>query len=208
VLLDPGTYTYVSDPLWRNRFRGTGAHNTVRVDAADQATSAGPFRWENLPETEVIRWSDRPWALHALCRYREFCHHRQMMWVDGVLFVLDHFEGSGSHRLEQFWHPAKVIARLADSVFQLAGDAFLAFPEASSIRVEEGGEFGWYSPLPGLKQSHTLLCVEAEFPQALGAAFVFQQTANPPGPLQMRTQPDEVGMECGGRQALFNFPAR
>ena len=29
TLIDPGTYTYVGDPAWRNRFRGTAAHNTI-----------------------------------------------------------------------------------------------------------------------------------------------------------------------------------
>src|SRR3954454_3846430 len=30
VLIDPGTYTYVAEPAWRDLFRGSGAHSTVR----------------------------------------------------------------------------------------------------------------------------------------------------------------------------------
>jgi uncharacterized heparinase superfamily protein len=37
ILIDPGTFTYV-DMRWRNRFRGTAAHSTVRVDECDQAS--------------------------------------------------------------------------------------------------------------------------------------------------------------------------
>ena len=42
VLIDPGTFTYVADPAERNRFRGSAAHNTVRIDGRDQAVPAVP----------------------------------------------------------------------------------------------------------------------------------------------------------------------
>ncbi|MCX6632073.1 MAG: alginate lyase family protein, partial [Candidatus Solibacter sp.] len=47
ILIDPGTFTYVADPGERNRFRGSAAHNTVRIDGLNQAVPAGPFRWNN-----------------------------------------------------------------------------------------------------------------------------------------------------------------
>ena len=49
ILIDPGTYTYVADPLWRDRFRGTAAHNTLRIDGLDQAIPRGPFAWQSRP---------------------------------------------------------------------------------------------------------------------------------------------------------------
>src|SRR5260370_33757987 len=51
ILIDPGTYTYVADTAERNRFRGSSAHNTVRIDYRDQAVPAGPFRWTAKPAT-------------------------------------------------------------------------------------------------------------------------------------------------------------
>ena len=33
-LIDPGTYAYHTQERWRNYFRGTSAHNTVRIDGA------------------------------------------------------------------------------------------------------------------------------------------------------------------------------
>ena len=44
-LVDPGTYAYHSDPAWRNYFRGTAAHNTVRINGQDQSRAGGAFLW-------------------------------------------------------------------------------------------------------------------------------------------------------------------
>jgi Heparinase II/III-like protein/Heparinase II/III N-terminus len=44
-LIDPGTYCYYADNLWRSYFRSTAAHNTLRVDGEDQSLAAGYFLW-------------------------------------------------------------------------------------------------------------------------------------------------------------------
>src|SRR5262249_25347736 len=56
VLIDPGTYTYVGEPEWRDRFRGAGFHNTIRIDRLDQAEPQGPFRWTSKPVSEILVW--------------------------------------------------------------------------------------------------------------------------------------------------------
>ena len=45
VIVDVGTYTYHTEAEWRRYFIGTLAHNTVRIDETDQATSTGPTMW-------------------------------------------------------------------------------------------------------------------------------------------------------------------
>ena len=44
-LVDPGTYAYHTQGAWRSYFRGTAAHNTVRVDGRDQSQPGGNFMW-------------------------------------------------------------------------------------------------------------------------------------------------------------------
>ncbi|MEO8099706.1 MAG: alginate lyase family protein [Acidobacteriota bacterium] len=209
VLIDPGTYTYVADPVLRNNFRGTAAHNTVRVDRLDQATPAGPFRWNNLPETELLHWSEQPWRLHAVCRYRGVAHHREMVWSGGVLFVLDRLEGQGSHQLEQFWHPAGDIQQHSPAILELPAKVFLCLPlpqdrDTSSLHIEDGGDFGWYSSAPGSREGRPVIRVDlhSSLPCKIAAAFVFGPGIEP-APLTVNVAPDGVRLECGGRHADF-----
>jgi hypothetical protein len=108
-LVDSGTYSYL-DPEWRGRFRGSAAHNTIRVDGKDQAMQVGPFRWANRPEVRILDWSstEERDSLDAECRYSGFIHRRQFVFLKpDVLFVLDRVEGPpGEHLVEQFWHAA------------------------------------------------------------------------------------------------------
>jgi hypothetical protein len=110
ILIDPGTYTYLADAEWRNRFRGSAAHNTVRIDGRDQATPAGPFRWDGRPAVRIRKWAstaERDW-LDEECRYGGFVHRRRFLFLKpDLLLILDRVDGpSGEHLIEQFWHGA------------------------------------------------------------------------------------------------------
>lgn len=55
-LVDPGTDNYTAEPVWRNHFRSTAAHNSVCVDGQSQAVPAGPFSWHGRrPQVTVHR---------------------------------------------------------------------------------------------------------------------------------------------------------
>jgi len=53
--IDSGTYTYHTEPLWRNYFMGTLAHNTIRINKLNQATIAGPTLWLKHYHTKVLK---------------------------------------------------------------------------------------------------------------------------------------------------------
>ena len=57
-LVDPGTYAYHSAPEWRSYFRGTAAHNTIRVNQQDQSQIAGPFMWHKKANARINELSE------------------------------------------------------------------------------------------------------------------------------------------------------
>ncbi len=115
ILIDPGTYTYVGDPKWRDWFRGTAAHNTVRIDGQDQATVSGPFRWANRPDAAILSWKTNAERdlLEAECRYGGFVHRRRVEFQKpDVIVIVDEIEGPpGDHDVEEFWHLGSSQAR-------------------------------------------------------------------------------------------------
>ncbi len=54
IFVDPGTYTYHTDPEWRNYFIGTLAHNTIRINGLNQALSGGPTLWITKYKTSIL----------------------------------------------------------------------------------------------------------------------------------------------------------
>ena len=106
VLIDPGTYSYM-EPEWRGYFRGSSAHNTVRIDGHDQAVAAGPFRWAAKPEVRLLSFNSDTDQDHAVatCSYQGFTHTRTVDFIDNELTVIDEIGGpAGEHDIEQFWH--------------------------------------------------------------------------------------------------------
>jgi hypothetical protein len=115
ILIDPGTYTYTGDPEWRDWFRGTSAHNTIRIDGLNQATIAGPFRWTDQPEVKILLWKTNSTCdvLEAECRYSGFTHRRRVEFQKPDVFLItDDVSGPpGEHDFEQFWHLGTLAAR-------------------------------------------------------------------------------------------------
>ena len=114
LLIDPGTFTYVGDPAWREYFRGSSAHNTVRVAGREQAFPAAPFWWKDPPRVRVLEWSasDVRDTLVAECAYGDFVHRRRVVFEKpGRLIVTDDIDGPpGEHLVEQFWHAGSINA--------------------------------------------------------------------------------------------------
>ncbi len=115
ILIDPGTYTYVADPKERDWFRGSAAHNTIRIGERDQAVPAGPFRWIDQPKVKIEEWRTDAEQdfLAAHCLYAGFTHRRTIRFVKpDRLEIEDEVEGPpGDHEIEQFWHLGSAFAR-------------------------------------------------------------------------------------------------
>lgn len=115
LLLDSGTFTYVSDRATRNRFRSNSAHNTIRVDHLDQATPVGPFRWgPDRAVGQLLSAEVKPGYLRLKACLeppnRDLQIERQLSWSSGdALRCEDEVRtASGApdpqpHRIELFW---------------------------------------------------------------------------------------------------------
>jgi heparinase II/III-like protein len=180
ILIDPGTFTYVGDPAERNRFRGSAAHNTVRIDRRDQAVPGGPFRWNHKPSVNVRQWSTRPQRdyLDATCAYESFTHRRRILFVKpATVIVLDTVDGPpGDHTLEQFWH--------LDSAEDAARFSFSAPPELVDA---------WRSRALCNREPATALCVTVRGPLPAHIAAMLDLSESPTsGTLEIRTDGDAI----------------
>jgi hypothetical protein len=166
-LIDPGTFTYVGNVDQRNRFRGSGAHNTVRIDGENQAIFAGPFRWDNPPQVSLLRWESSPDedVVTAVCRYRGLEHYRHVHFAkNAALLIVDLVEGPpGEHKLEQLWH-------LGDG----AQRERFRFPQSPEILSR------WRSRCFGQREPATVLRIsrKTELPALIPAAICLSESTS------------------------------
>jgi len=210
VLTDPGTYCYGADLRWRDWFRGTAAHNTVRVDGQDQAVAAGLFRWSSKPVVRMLRRSTEAgsYYLDAICEYHGVRHRRRIMLADGdLLIVLDEVEGPpGEHSVEQFWHCGEPSEPVTPFCYRI-GPARLAVAPTSSAILAEGGEYGWHSVQFSARQPSPVLIVTHHgiLPARMAAAVCFRQTVSS---LETETGDEAmVAVVVDGVRREFRMPA-
>jgi hypothetical protein len=118
VLIDSGTYDYFSYPQWRDYFRSTAAHNTLTVDAKDQATMLGPFMWGPCPTTKCLLWQGDSSGgtvsgLHdGYASLEDPVLHRRTLTLDGPvgeLSICDEIFCQKSHTIHLYFHLAEDI---------------------------------------------------------------------------------------------------
>jgi hypothetical protein len=179
VLIDPGTYTYAI-PKWRDRFRGSAMHNTIRVDGRDQGVLGGAFGWREKPQSETTKcaFNGKRDFIIAECRYGGFTHRRRVLLVDAdLLFVLDEIEGpGGTHWIEQFWHAGQEVHPETAGSYGIGSLCWLVLPAESTAELSEGELYGWNSPLYGSKAPAPVLCVHrtTTLPAYFATVFDFQ----------------------------------
>ncbi len=112
-LIDPGTYAYHTKKVWRDYFRGTSAHNTIRVDGKDQSEPGGNFMWLRKAHAYCREWiDDETGQMITACHdgYHQLpdsvTHERQVTFhrQSRHLAIVDRLLCRGSHSIERFWH--------------------------------------------------------------------------------------------------------
>jgi len=160
-LIDPGTFAYHTQKQWRDYFRGTSAHNTVRIDALDQSVAAGNFLWLSHAPVRVLEFVanaqfDRLVAEHdGYRRLADPVTHRRELLLDhasSVITVADELFCRESHAVEMFWHFAEACEVSLEGAVATArrGRVQLTMQLPQGMRCElvrgrEAAPLGWLS---------------------------------------------------------------
>jgi len=112
-LVDPGTYAYHTQGPWRRYFRGTSAHNTLRVDGRDQSQSGGNFMWLRKARAGCSLWSSTAerdlfegWQ-DGYTQLADPVMHRRRIALDKAarsVVIEDTLQMAGEHDVELFFH--------------------------------------------------------------------------------------------------------
>jgi hypothetical protein len=114
-LRDPGTFVYTASKRWRNLFRSTAYHNTVRVDGKEisRFNEDALFAFIENVRPQVNQWqsdatSDTVDAEHhAYARLSQPVIHRRIVTFnksEGYWTIKDQFTGEGAHQFEFFFN--------------------------------------------------------------------------------------------------------
>lgn len=161
-LIDPGTYSYWQDQKWRDYFRGTSSHNTVRIDGLDQSVPGGRFMWLRKARASIERMPashhefDFRGSHDGYVRLPDPVLHLRSVRFDGAsntLTVRDEVAAKKAHKVETFWHFAPGLdVRLTSQGLSVRGKRFVLQMQASGedlhlelVRGAENPPLGWYS---------------------------------------------------------------
>jgi hypothetical protein len=112
-LIDPGTYCYQSMTDWRSYFRGTAAHNTVRIDGENQSIICGPFLWREAANCWIEETNETGEFIEVAAshdgyrRLEDTVVHRRSLRLhkkSRLLIVADRLDCQRAHRAELSLH--------------------------------------------------------------------------------------------------------
>jgi uncharacterized heparinase superfamily protein len=178
-LIDPGTYSYHTERAWRDYFRGTLAHNTVRIDGLDQSVSGGAFMWLKKAEPRLLGHSvtdtfETVKASHnGYSRLSDPVTHDRELILDKKnqqVIIIDHITAAGLHVIEQMFHfsPDCRLEAEADSRWAIHNgeqQISMIFPEGVHTQVYRGTLtpiLGWHSKHLGIKNPTSTLVAKGE----------------------------------------------
>ena len=162
MLVDPGTYAYHTEGDWRAYFRGTAAHNTVRIDGRDQSEQGGNFMWLRKAKAACARWASAPdedafegWHDGYLALDDPVLHRRSIVLDKRArtIAIEEAFTMAGEHAVELFFHAHEKCAVDLDATgatLRRAGRVLrITWPdvagEARVLRASTDPIAGWVS---------------------------------------------------------------
>ena len=161
-LIDTGTYAYHTKKRWRDYFRGTSAHNTVRIDGENQSVISGNFMWKKKANAfcELFEPGEAQdvFAGHhdGYLRLRDpVLHRREIKYLksENEIIVSDCFECKGLHTVERLWHFSEHCSVLVDNRTVVATNDGIevrleAMEDDGAISLHRGDDLiplGWVS---------------------------------------------------------------
>lgn len=115
-LIDPGTYAYHTKERWRDYFRGTSAHNTVRIDGLNQSVIGGNFMWLKKAEAYCSKFKSSEaedlfegWHDGYKRLKDPVVHLRRIVFKkdSNTFIVTDTLQCKKRHTAEFYWHFAE-----------------------------------------------------------------------------------------------------
>lgn len=177
ILIDPGTYAYHTKRKMRDYFRGTSAHNTIRIDGEDQSVSGGTFMWikhatahcisrETTPDTDTLVAEHdgygrlKPPATHQ--------RRIELSRADKRITVTDSITSSGPHTIEMFWHVSEnCTVDLDDRTVRILTGAIevtlSCHDESATMSLARGDSYtplGWVSRSFDVKTPTTTIVIK------------------------------------------------
>ncbi len=175
-IIDPGTYTYHSHPEWREYFKGTIAHNTVRVDGLNQSTNGGPCLWLDHYSAKLLYLDDKNknkielkgrhngYEKLGITHIRSYTFDKEK----DLITILDEIssEADTIHRYEVpiHLHPNIELSQLSAHQFEICHPGHrtvrIVIDENLTSTLVNGAEnpiLGWYSPSFLRKQPTTVI---------------------------------------------------
>ena len=138
-LVDPGTYAYYTQQAWRRYFRGTAAHNALRIDGLDQSVAACRFRWLKRARAGCSLWlssseKDTFEGWHdGYMRLEDPVKHRRLIELDKIarrVVVEDTLEMGEEHDVELFFHFSELCR------VDPATEGFVASQDGVNVRIK------------------------------------------------------------------------
>jgi Heparinase II/III-like protein/Heparinase II/III N-terminus len=177
-LIDPGTFTYYSSAQWRSYFRGTAAHNTIRIDGQDQSVSGGNFLWRETADCRVQHVEGMDGFVEAVGSHDGYwrlpdpvIHTRKLQLVEKsrTLVITDRLGCERAHDIELFFHFSEKC-----QVRQVGPGSFESLNRSKRISIRVDSRFkpqlyrgceepilGWVSRTFGVKEASFTLVARA-----------------------------------------------